>query len=153
MAATTTQINSDRCVVNLDNASATYADISGVVTEISIEPKRDAKETFVVGDSNSIVTVGKTTHTFKVKSVYSSATAEAKNLLMLWFYSATDSVSRGARSLRLDIPDSSSGSDRWSCEVRLSGAPKITIDGSKPEPLIIEYELMNDGAVSYTVIA
>lgn len=153
MAATTTQINSDRCVVNLDNASATYTDISGTVSKISIEPSRDSKETWVVGDDDAIVTVGKSTHKFTFESVYSSSTAEEKALLLAWFYSSTDSVTRGSRSLRVDIPDSSSGSDRWSCEVKLAKPPQIEIDASKPEPLILKYELSSDGPVSYTVIA
>lgn len=153
MTVTTTQINSDRCVVNLDNASATYTDISGTVTKISIEPSRDSKETYVVGDDDAIVTVGKSTHKFTLESIFSSATAEEKALLMAWFYSATDSVKRGSRSLRVDIPDSSSGSDRWSCEVKLAKPPQIEIDASKPEPLILKYELASDGPVSWTVIA
>lgn len=150
MAATATAISSNQAVVKLD-APTTLADISGSTTKVSITPERDSKETFVFGDENSIVTVGRSKVTIAVESVYSSTTTEASYVIEAWYYGGS-TTSRASRTVQIDIPDSTTGSRRFSGEVKLSKPPEMEHDASKPEPLILKYELMNDGAWSWTII-
>lgn len=151
MAQTTTQISSNQSVINLDDASGSLVDISGTTTKIQIEPERDSKETYTFGSEAALVTVGKSKHKITCEIVYSSATAESKALLNAWYY-GTAAVSRASRTIRIDIPDSSSGSDRYTGEVKLSKPPSMELDASKAEPLILKVEFMNDGVISYTTI-
>lgn len=151
MAQTTTQIPSNSWVIKLDNASGTLTDISGVDTKASIEPDRESKETFTAEGENGIVTVGKGTVKIAVEIVYSSATAEGSYLVESWYYGSA-AVSKGSRSIQMDIPDSSAGSRRYSGEVKISKPPAIELDASKAEPLILKCEFMNDGLFSWTII-
>lgn len=148
---TSTQLPGNSWVVKIDNASGSLVDISGVDTSCKIEPSRDAKETYVADSENAITTVGKSTVKISLKLVYSSATAEAKQLFNLWYYGAS-SVTKASRTLELYFPDASSGSDKYTGEVKLSKPPAFELDASKPEPLIIEVELMNDGAWSWSTV-
>lgn len=151
MAQTTTQISSNQSILNLDNASGSLVDISGTTTKIQIEPERDSKETYTIDSETAIVTVGKSKFKITCEIIYSSATAEAKTLLNSWYYGAA-AVSRASRTIRIDIPDSASGSDRYTGEVKLSKPPSMEIDASKAEPLIMKIEFMNDGPISWTTI-
>ena len=148
---TSTQISSNQSVVQVDNASGTLTDISGVATKVTIEPEREAKETYVFDNENAIVTVGKSKVKITVEIVYSSATAEGKALLNAWYY-GTATVSKASRTIQIDVPDSSSGSDRYTGEVKLSKPPNFELDASKADPLILKAEFMNDGTWSYTTI-
>lgn len=150
MAATTTAISSNQSVINLDGPT-TLVDISGTATKFTIEPDRESKETFVFGDEFAIVTVGKSTVKISLEIVYSSATAEGSYILEAWYY-GTSATSRGSRTIQIDSPNSSSGSRRFSGEVKLSKPPTVELDASKAEPLIVKAELMNDGAWSWTII-
>lgn len=151
MAATATAISSNESVIKLD-APTTLTDISGSTTKVTIEPSRDSKELYVFGDENAIVTVGRSTVKISVESVYSSATTEAAYVVEAWYYGGS-TTSRASRTVQIDVPNSSTGSRRFSGEVKLSSPPTIELDASKPDPLIVKYELMNDGAWSWTIIA
>lgn len=152
MAQTTTAISSNQSVIQLDVTSAgTLVDISGTTTKVSIEPDREAKETFTFGDENALTTVGKVSTKIAVEIVYSSTTAEGSYILERWFYD-TPAISKGARTIQIDIPDSSTGSRRFSGEVKLSKPPAVELDSSKAEPLILKAEFMNSGAISWTII-
>lgn len=152
MAQTTTPISSNQSVIQLDVTSAgTLVDISGTTTKVSIEPDRESKETFTFGSESALTTVGKTSTKISVEIVYSSTTAEGGYILEAWFY-GTQAVSKGSRTIQIDIPDSSTGSRRYSGEVKLSKPPALEMDSSKAEPLIMKAEFMNDGAISWTII-
>lgn len=152
MAQTTTPISSNQSVIQLDVTSAgTLTDISGSSTKVNIKPEREAKETYTFGDEQSISTVGKGKTTISIEIVYSSATAEAAYILEAWYY-GTAAVSKGARTIQIDIPDSSTGSRRYSGEVKLSSPPELDLDSSKADPLILKAEFMNSGAISWTII-
>lgn len=150
MAATTTAISSNQSVISLD-APTTLVDISGTTTTVTIEPDRESKETFVFGDEFAIVTVGKSTVKISLEIVYSSTTAEGSYVLEAWYYGGS-TTSRAARTVQIDIPNSLTGSRRFSGEVKLSKPPTVELDASKSEPLIVKAELMNDGAWSWTII-
>lgn len=151
MAQTTTQISSNSWVIKIDNASGSLTDISGVDTKATIEPDRESKETFTAEGENAIVTVGKSTVKIAIEIVYSSATAEGKQLLNLWYY-GTSAVSKASRTIQLDVPDSATGSDRYTGEVKLSKPPSFELDASKAEPLILKAEFMNDGLITWSTI-
>lgn len=148
---TSTQLPGNAWVVKIDDASGTLVDISGVDTKCQIEPSRDAKETYVADSENAIVTVGKSKVKISLELVYSTATAEAKQLFNLWYYGSS-AVTKASRSLELYFPDASSGSDKYYGEVKLAKPPAFELDASKAEPLIIKVELANDGAWTWTQI-
>lgn len=148
---TSTQIASNASVIQLDNASGALVNISGVTTKVSIKPERDAKETYVFDNENAITTVGKSKVTISAEIVYSSSTAEAKQLLNLWYYGSS-TVSRASRTIEVYIPDTASGSDKYYGEVKLSAPPSVELDASEAAPLILSVEFMNDGAWSWTTV-
>jgi hypothetical protein len=148
---TSTQISGNSWVIKLDNASGTLTDISGVDTKATIDPSRDSKETYVADNENAIVTVGKSKVKIAIEIVYSSATAEGATLINAWYY-GTRAVSIASRSIELYIPDTSSGSQKYSGEVKLSKPPSFELDASKAEPLILKAEFQNDGTFSFTTV-
>lgn len=148
---TSTQISSNQSVIKVDNASGTLVDISGVTTKVSISPERDAKETYVFDSENAIVTVGKSKVTVAIEIVYSSSTAEGKQLLNSWYYGST-TVTKASRTLEIYIPDTATGSDKYTGEVKLSAPPNIELDASEAAPLILKAEFMNDGAWTWTTV-
>lgn len=150
MATTATAISSSLSVIKIDGPT-TLVDISGSTTKVNIEPARDAKETPTFGDEFAIVTVGKSSVKISVEIVYSSTTTEASYVLEAWYYGGS-TTSRASRTIQIDVPDSTTGSRRFSGEVKLSSPPKIELDASKPDPLILTAEFMNDGAWSWTII-
>lgn len=152
MAQTTTAVSSNQSVIQLDvTAGGSLTDISGTTTTVSIEPDRESKETYTFGSEAALTTVGKTTTKIAIEIVYSSTTAEAAYILEAWFY-GTAAVSKGSRTIQIDIPDSSAGSRRFSGEVKLSKPPTLELDSSKADPLILTAEFMNDGPISWAII-
>lgn len=141
MAETTTAVNACDVVVSLDNSAGTLADISGSSNAVSMEFSIDNAEYRVFGSKwlkrMSCVKDG----SFSLTVVYTTTdNTEGLDLLKDWFMSNTIS----ARTMQVDIPDSNTGSDRWSGEVRLENL-SFDVEAEESGPIMVEASLLADG--------
>lgn len=148
MAQTSTHISADDCVITLDNESGTPTDISGSsnTIEINIETPVNTGNTFE--GSSPLSWVGKDQTNISLVVWYSTTTGEGLDILKQWKFGSNRAT---ARSIQIDIPDSSSGSDRYYGEVNL-GNLAIPMNADGGTGVQVTADLTNDGAFSWTVI-
>lgn len=151
MAATSTPVLQRECVLNLDNASSTLTDFSSVHTKTNVKFDMETKEIYVHGSETPIQNTSRKPTSFEIEALVSTATSELFNVLNDWWFNKFNT----AKSIRIDIPDSTTGSYRYSGEVKLSKAPELATDAEKPDGMIVKFTVAEDasGAISYTIIA
>jgi predicted secreted protein len=143
MAVTSTAIVATDCVVQLDNSSGSLTDISGASNSVEIAFEHG------VGEYRPFSTqwqqrkvVGKDC-TISMTVVYTTEDTEPAQLLNGWFFGGDDS----ARSVQIDIPDSTVGSERFSGEFVLTSL-SIPLDSEADDVVRVSVELASHGAVS-----
>ena len=134
-------------VIQLDDDGGTPVDISGQGNEVTYAVGQGSGRFKTFGnDWFSAVTCGLQAD-ITLRMVFTTAGQQARALLEDWFYNhPTD-----ARSLTLQIPDSSVGSQQYDMEVKIT-ALNINLSAEDASPLMIEVTLINDGAVSISTI-
>ena len=150
MAQTTTAVNACDAVISLDNASGTLTDISGSSNEVNLTLTvengvyRRAYSGYPVRYALS------KDFEAELVLVYSTTTDEALDILRAWANAGVSSLD--ARTLRVDVPDSSSGSDRYQSEVVL-GNLEIPLTASEGSPIMVSASVQGTGAYTATEIA
>lgn len=150
MPATTTAVPSNKCILTLDNASGTPTSYASVHTKVKVKFDAESKDTYVFGDTAPINTTKKKGTEFEIEVIYSTSATELKAVVLDWWFNKFDQ----AKTMKLETPDSATGSDRYSGEVKLSKAPEFDLDASKAEPAMMKFTFREDaaGALAYTVI-
>ena len=152
MAQTTTAVNAAQAVVSLDNSLGVLTDISGSFTSATLtfdnevgEYRRadsDFPTRYLLGQDLKI----------GLKIVYSTAgETEALGILQGWVLSA-GITSSDARTIRIDIPDSSSGSTRVQAEV-VPASIDIPADVADGAPILVSAALECSGAYAVSEIS
>lgn len=147
MPATTTAITACNAVVNLDNSGGTLVDISGSSNEVQIDLENNVGEFKPFGTAWPVRLVCGKDASISFKAVYSMNAAEAKALLNQWYFGGND----GARTLRVDAPDSNTGSDRYQAEVVLESL-SIPMKADDATPIPISAEFKTASAMTLTTI-
>ena len=145
---TTTAARQYQCVLNIDDVSATLADVSGSTTTVAFAAERDQAFVWVldgkisVSDSNSAETV-------EVEVVWSTTSTDARALIEEWHLNTAST----ARTVQIDIPDSSTGSRRYTGEYTL-GPYSWAVDASGRSDLIrANFTLSANASITMTDIA
>lgn len=144
MAMTTTAVNACDAIIMLDGTTGILVDISGTTNSVEIQFDNDVGEYKTFGSKwKGRLPCGKDA-SFKIKIVYSTATAEAMRILLNWYF-----VTFGLKTIQIDIPSSSAGGDRYGAEVVLE---TFSVPGpaDEPKPIMVEMTLLPDGAVTWT---
>ena len=149
MAQTTTSVTQKSCVVSLDTSGGTLTNISGSTTTYSISGSADSGEDSTFEGTSNLTTAGPKTDTVDLAVIYSTATSEGSDILKQWWFSDGHQTER---TVQIDVPDSSTGSDRYSGEVRLTGF-SMAADSSATQKLRVECTLTCDGGLSWTAIS
>ncbi len=134
MTQTTTQINGCDAVLKIDNAAGNLADISGSSNSISIERLNqvgDGVRTF--GSRFKVRAACGKDANISVKILYTADGAEALALLNDWY----ENHNEDSRSLRLDMPDSDPGSDRYDFEVFIESF-RFDVEAGNSDPILCE---------------
>ena len=142
MAQTTTAVNACNIVIALDDDGGTLTDISGSANAISLEFTINAAEGYTFdGDFPIRKTCGKNcTGTLTV--MYTETADEGWDLVKGWYH-VYDGV---ARTMRIDIPSTGGGNDRYEGEfVLLSYSHEFTADDAAP--ILVECEIAGDGEI------
>jgi len=142
MAQTTTAVNACNIVIALDTDAGVLADISGSANAISLEFTINAAEGYTFdGDFPIRKTCGKNC-TGSLTSVYTTTADEAWDLIKGWYHV----YDGAARTLRIDIPSTGGGNDRYEGEfVLLSYSHEMTAD--EAGPIMVECEIAGDGEI------
>ncbi len=148
MAQTTTHQNACDVVIQLDNDSNVLQDISGSSNEASMAFANDIGELTVFGAQFKNKLVCKTSVTFNLSVVYSTAAAEARALFDDWQFNNLTTN----RTLQLNVPDNEIGSFRYQSETALESYDIPLVSG-EAAPIIATIVLQNDGAVTQSTIA
>lgn len=147
MAATTTAISASDAVISLDNAGGTLTDISGSSNSLTLTLNKALGDFNVFGLDWGKSQEGKRRATVSMQIVYTTTASEAIDLLNAWYFSGS-----GVRTLRVDVPDSNTGSDRYEMEVLLESL-EWTADSSADGPSMVSVSLRADGEVTLTTIS
>ncbi len=148
MTRTTTAIAAIDCIVKLDNAAGTPTDISGSSNSVNLSMKAGVGQFRAFGGQwPSRLVIGKDAD-LRLEVVYSTTADEAVDLLRDWFFGGDDS----ARTLQVDVPDGSVGSDRYSGEVVLESLD-IPLSAEDDEVVTVTAELKPDDAFAHSVIS
>ena len=147
MAKTSTPVYKQQAVTSIDNASGTLTDITSTNSTITVALQRQSSETYVFGDDTAIQGIGKSTGTVSGTIVYSTNATEARAMYNQWYFSAEGT----ARTVTVDVPDSSTGSDRYSGELVLNSFTPVDGDAGSGELMMMQVEMK--GPISWTIIA
>lgn len=146
MSQSTTVWNGCDVVLKLDNSSNVLTDISGSSNDVSIDFSQD------IGDYKTFaskwkgrIPCGKDAK-IKLKIVASKDTAEALKNILDWYF-----TTGGSKSIQIDAPDSTTGSDRFTGEVVLESF-SIPLTADDASPVMAEVNLLPNGALSWATI-
>ena len=145
MAQTTTHANACDVVLQIDNAAGTLTNISGSANQVSMELTRTLGSLVTFEGNWDIVTACKRSGTITVGVVYSTASAEARELLEGWFFG--DTGGSDSRSIQIDVPNSSVGSRRYTAECVVESM-SLPIDASSADPIAMTFQLRTNGTVT-----
>jgi len=148
MAQTTTAIDACNAVIFLDNAGGTPTDISGSTNRAKSNLSQDLARYHPHGSDWPKRLDGERDGSFILTVLYTTTADEGFDILRDWMLAA----SPGARSIRIDAPDSSIGSDRYTAEVRIEDL-HWELGADKGGPVAVTARLMPDGAISHATIA
>jgi hypothetical protein len=141
MAQTTTSVNACDVTIEVDNAAGSLVDISGSSNQCSISISSNTGQTFTFDGDWALQKICKKSASISVQAVYSTADAEAANVLLDWWFG---SAYNSARSVEINIPDQTTGSDTYTGEFVLSSA-SIPLSAEDAAPILVSFELLNDG--------
>lgn len=148
MTVTTTPIVATNCVIKLDNASGSPTDISGSSNRVELSLEHGVGEFRPFSTQwKSRVVVGKDVGV-TLNIVCSTATDEAFDILKNWYFGGDDS----ARTLTIQVPDGSPGSDQYEGEFVLMSAP-VSLDAEADEVVMVSTELRSHGEVALTTVS
>lgn len=149
MAQTTTSVNACDVVLQIDDVNGSLQDLSGSSNNASINMSSNTGQTFTFQGQWAIQKVCKTSASVSVTAVYSTEDTEALNILADWWFGTGYN---SARTVQIDIPDSTVGSDRYSGEFVLSSA-NIPLSADDAAPIQASFELLNQGAFTRAAVA
>jgi hypothetical protein len=147
MPATTTAITACDAVINLDNSGGTLTDISGSTNEVQMDLENGVGEFKPFGTDWPVRIVCGKDGSISLKAVYSMNAAEGAALLKEWYFGGND----GPRTLRIDVPDSNTGSDRYQAEVILESL-SVPLKADEANPVMVSAEFKTTGAMTLTTI-
>ncbi len=146
MAQTTTSVNACDVTIEVDNASGTLTDISGSSNQCSMSMSSNTGTTYTFEGQWALQKVCKTSASISVQAVYSQEDSEAANLLLDWWFG---SAYNSARTVEINIPDQTTGSDTYTGEFVLSSC-SIPLSAEDAAPILVIFEMLNDGAFTRT---
>jgi len=150
MPQTTTAINACVARVYLDNAAGTLTDISGSSAKVTMNLTIEEGNVRTLEGVWPLRRTCKKDAAISIDVVYTTTADEGFDLLRDWFFNAA--TYNTARSIRLDLPDSSAGSDRYQGEVLLTNLTWDT-DAAAAQPIVATANLLPANDLTHSVIA
>jgi len=135
--------------ISLDNAAGALTDISGSSNAVTLSFSNEVGAYRRAGSDYPTRYLLAQDLTISLAVVYSTTSGEALALLRAW---AAGAISGGdARTIRIDVPDSTSGSDRYQVEV-VPASLEIPLASNEGGPVLVTAALESSGAYSVSTI-
>lgn len=142
MAQTTTSESACNVVIAIDDDGGVLTDASGSTNQVDMEfTVNDGSTTTFDGDFEITKVCGKSA-TMSLTIVYSTTADEAWDLVKGWYHE----YDGASRSVRIDIPNSDAGNDRYLGEWTLLNY-SLPLSSSEAGPIVVSANLKNDGEV------
>lgn len=148
MAQTTTAVNACNVVLSIDNASGVPVDVSGSSNQAGINMTVTTAETNTFDGQWAIKKACKTAASLSVTATYSVTETEGYNILADWIFNSPTT----SRSVTIDIPDSTVGSDRYTGEFVLESLD-VPLSADDAGVILAAAALSNDGAFVRSTIS
>jgi len=143
MAQTTTAVNACDVVVSIDDDGGTLTDVSGSTNEVAISFEINMGEANTFDGNYPLRLVCGKTASMSLTALYTTTGDEAWDLIKGWLH-----VYDGdSRTVRVDCPDSTTGSDRYEGEWTLVSYDH-TFSSGEGGPIMVSAELVNDGTIN-----
>lgn len=142
MAQTTTSVSACDAVIALDNDAETLVDISGSTNSVSLEFTLNMAESFTFDGDFAIRKVCGKSCTGSMSILWSTTADEAWDLVKGWYHV----YDGAARTLRIDMPSTAGGNDRYEGEFILSSYSH-ELSSEEAGAVLVELEIANDGEV------
>lgn len=142
-------IASGRGVFSIDNASGVLTDVTNGVESATINVTKNVGGYHTLGDAWQLTIEGGKMWTASLSIINETGTGNASEILSAWAVAANGST----RTMQFDMPDSTTGSIRYSGETRMPSNNGIqTGTGGSGDPAKSTVELMGHGALTRAVI-
>jgi len=149
MAQSTTVVNDCDVVVTLDNNSGIPTDISGSTNAVQIRITNDVAAYRRVDNDWPVRKVLGKDATVDIVALYSTADTEALDSLRTW---AAEAIAYdNGRTLQIDVPDSTAGSDRYYMEVLIENLD-IPLAADNAGPITVSATLASTGGLTVSTI-
>ncbi len=146
------QIIADEGVISFDNASDALQDVSSDVLNFQLALNINASTFHTLSSRWAKATEGGIGGTLTITAVDDTTATELSGYLRAWLLHASNKG--GARSVRIDSPDSSNGSNRYDFEVKPGGNYNLSsLTGGSGEVSQNSITLNIDGAVTHSTIS
>lgn len=146
MPQSTTAANGINSAVRIDDTAGLLTDISGTGNNWDLSLDNLTGQAFTFAGKWPITLDGKKNATLTLKVVFSPTASEGADLLRDWFNN------EGNRTVQIDHPDGSVGSERLVGEFKLDD---LAYSGSAEDgvPMMYEATLLPSGTLTLTTIA
>ena len=149
MAQSTTAVNDCDVVVSLDNDSGVLTDISGSTNAVQIRLTNEIGTYRRVDNDYPVRRLLSKDATLSLAVLYSTTADEALDILRDWVSEAV--AYNNARTVRVDVPDSSVGSDRYQMEVLPDGLD-LALAADNAGPVMVSATLQSTGGLTVSTI-
>ena len=138
-------------VLSLADAAETLQEMSGVVqASFDVENTTGEYATLPAKWVNTMDGRRRFRGSFRGIAETAAATNQLRDTCRDWLLSATKP---GSRSFKLECPDSSTGSEEWTGEIRITGmTPMVDANAEDDGALVTTINWVGDGAISFAVI-
>ncbi|MBK8023518.1 MAG: hypothetical protein IPK19_19315 [Chloroflexi bacterium] len=132
----------------IDDAAGSPVDVSGSANRVRMEFTQEVERYRVFGEGWVRRLAAGKDGALTLDVVYSTAADEGLALLRGWFFGA---ASRTPRTVRVQVPNGSAGSDRYAGEFLLARLA-LPLDAAQAEPVTVTAELLPHGPVSHSTV-
>jgi hypothetical protein len=148
MAQTTTSENACDVKIQIDNSSGAPTDVSGSSNQASMSMAVDSAETSTFDGQWKIRKSCKTSVSVSLQVLYSLTADEGLDIMRDWFFSSPGTP----RTVTVNVPDDTAGSDRYSGEFVLTSFD-IPLSADDAGIILCSASLENSGAFAHNTVA
>lgn len=149
MTTTTTATNACSAVVSIDNGAGVLTNVSGSGTSATMTLKTELGDYKVFGDRWRYRLACAQDTEISLDVVYTTTADEGFDILRDWWFDPT--AHAVARTVRIDMPDSETGSDRYTAEMMLEQL-SWDMPAGEPGPVIVTAALKPNGEMRHDEI-
>jgi len=146
MPQTTTAASARSCAIRIDDENGAPVDVSGSTNQWGLDLDNQTGQMWTFSGDWPITRDGKKNASLTIRAVYTTTNNEASDLFLDWFNN------QGQRTVTIDYPDSSVGSNRLTGDFALDDFSQQG-EAQNGEPMTVEVTLLPTNELTLTKIA